>query len=790
MATDTADTLLQNMLNQQAPQRKESADTLLQNMIAGVRTDIPSTPETRSLSQAEIDQKFARLSGTLPSPEPPQKQRRLRVKGVPQDSLVSHREAVRKQAFDELIADGHSVEDITSALAFQEATKPPSRAFQIAGTVAAGVAAGQAIPGPFDEALGLGVGARRLLTARKLTRGQRAIRGAARAGIEGLGGVGGHAVDVAIDPDRDFTLKNAAGVFAEETTLSGATELLSPVGRVIIGGSRRTLIPGAEALSEGLAKKGRELGIKNVDLVASQATDNRIVRHFESFAEGGILDPGLVQSRVGRQAKVAGEQIKDAVNEIAPLTRRMSERDLSIFVKDVVESRGNAQALYVGRKFDEAKSVIGEGKIVDLGPSGVGAAKIIDETEQALDIGITPASSHISTGLERGPDFVPTRVSENRFSMNVGRRRVFGAPEEMLARREVDLAGRVKRGVITTDQATEELQRFTRSMIDLPVGEEAARLVDWDTGADMLSRIKRALRVAEAPLTANPQAVGELKRVQTILQNSMNKAAREHGGLEGLRKWENARRLYAAKENLFGAEWIKKLVKELPNKPGASKAIFESEQNIRQARKMMGPGNFQVVKRAWLESVTRDAALANATKSKVSGELADPLGRHILNTLDAMDPNALKQAYSAKELKTIRDAALTMDLVQGSPDAGVTLKYLQGVAIAGAATSLLTDFGETRAGGVIDPLSKGVLIGPAVLSLLLTRKSFNDILKAGLQAPKGSRLAVNLQARLFKNILQARRDVARNRREATEDKPLKTKRVDPRQLRGFGGRGF
>ncbi len=759
------------------PREQPLEQRLGQRFELGINTNIPSTPQTRSLSQIEIDEKFARLRGTLPSDKPSQGQRRFRVKGVPQDSLVSHQEALRKQAFDDLIADGHSIEDITSALAFQEATKAPSRAFQTLGTVAMGLIAGQAIAGPFDEALGLGIG------LRKLTTGQRVLRGAARAGIEGLGGVAGHGIDVAIDPDRDFTLKNATGVFAQETALSGATEFLSPIGKTIIGGSKRTLIPGAEKLSEGLAKKGRELGVKNVELVASQATDNRIIRQFESFAEGGILDPGLVQSRVKRQAKVAGELIKDSIDEIAPLTRQMSERDLNIFIKDVVESRGNAQSLYVGRKFDETKKLIGEGKVVDLGESGVGAAKIIDETEQALNIGRTPASSHVSTALEAGPDFVPTRVSENRFSMNIGRRKVFGAPEEMLARRETDLANRVQKGVMTQEQAATELERFTRSMIDLPVGDEAARLVDWDTGADMLSRIKRALRVAEDPLSANPQAVGELKRLTRVVHRGMEQAARENGGLKAVQSWQNARALYAAKEDLFGAQWIKKLVKELPNKPGGTKAIFESEENVRQARKMMGPGNFQVVKRAWMETVAREASLANATKSKISGGLSEPLGRHILNTLDAMDPGTLKQAYSATELKTIRDAALTMDLVQASPGAGVSLKYLQGVAIAGAATSLFTNFEDTPAGGIIDPLAKGVLIGPAVLSLLLTRKSFNDLLKAGLKAPKGSRLAINLQARLFRNILQARKDVAKNKRDAVEDKSLKTRRVDLR-LRG------
>ena len=160
-----------------------------------------------------------------------------------------------------------------------------------------------------------------------------------------------------------------------------------------------------------------------------------MIRNFEGFIEDPLLDPGVIQSKLARQKKVAGELIKDAVDDIAPLTRQMSERDLSVFIKDVVESRGNAKSLYVGREFDKAKVFIGEGKVVDLGPGGIGAAKIVDESEQALGIGKSAVSSHAATALERGPDFVPTRIIENRFSMNVGKRRVFGVPEEMLARR-------------------------------------------------------------------------------------------------------------------------------------------------------------------------------------------------------------------------------------------------------------------------------------------------------------------------------------------------------------------
>lgn len=286
-------------------------------------------------------------------------------------------EMSRREAFAELKGMGFDNDQITAALAYEEGLKTISKAPQTIGSFAAGIAAGQLIPGPIDEAA---------LTTRFLY-------GVSKAGIAAAGGVAGKAAQVLADPDAEFNAGELKKVFGEEFIYEGASLGLAPIGKRIIGGAKKTLIPGAKTLGRKLTDAGRKLGIKT-HLLPAQASEHSLIDTIQGIGENSLIGSDSVFQFKRGQLKTAENIVEGLSEELVEGASKRSIDDVASLVYDAIEEGGrshSATARILYKSVDE----VAKGASVDLRPVKKLAREILEKANKAGRIGQTPASLNL-----------------------------------------------------------------------------------------------------------------------------------------------------------------------------------------------------------------------------------------------------------------------------------------------------------------------------------------------------------------------------------------------------------
>lgn len=286
-------------------------------------------------------------------------------------------EKKRRNAFAELQKMGFDNEQIAAALAYEKGIKPISKTPQTIGSFAAGIAAGQLIPGPIDEAA---------LTTRFLY-------GAGKAGIAATGGVAGKAIQILADPDAEFNAVELAKVFGEEYIYEGATLGLAPIGKKIIGGAKKTLIPGMERLSRRLTDAGRKIGIRT-RLLPAQASENSLIDTIFGIGENSLIGSDVVFQFKKGQLKTAEKIIEGLADEIVEGASKSSIDDVASLVYDIIEEKGIAHSA-AARILYKSVDDVTKGATVDLRPVKTLAKEILEKATKAGRIGQTPASLNL-----------------------------------------------------------------------------------------------------------------------------------------------------------------------------------------------------------------------------------------------------------------------------------------------------------------------------------------------------------------------------------------------------------
>ena len=291
--------------------------------------------------------------------------------------LHSYEEAYRREAFAELKGMGFTKEQIASALAYEEALKPPSKLPQSIGAFAGGILAGQLIPGPVDEAA---------LTTKF-------IHGLSKAGIAATGGVIGKMAQIYADPDAKFHARELGKVFGEEFIYEGATLGLAPVGRKIIGGAKKTLIPGAEKLSRKLTDAGRKLGIKT-RLLPAQASEQSLIDTIQGIGENSLIgSDALFQFKKG-QLKTAENIIEGLSDEIVKGASERSIDDVADLVFDAIEEGGIAHSTAARVLYKSVDETTQQAK-VNMASSKILAKEMLNKSQKAGHIGYTATSRNL-----------------------------------------------------------------------------------------------------------------------------------------------------------------------------------------------------------------------------------------------------------------------------------------------------------------------------------------------------------------------------------------------------------
>lgn len=358
--------------------------------------DRPEPQPLREEFQGLLEQLGGRLPSTGALPPGIRPGTIAAEKGASGKSLLRREESRRRTAFQKLQEAGHSIDEITGALAFEQAVKPPSRALRTAGTVVGGLVAGQLIPGPVDE----------IALATKL------VRGAGKAGIAAAGGVAGEAAQIAIDPDREFNraeLAKLPGVFAEEAALEAVTLGAGAVGKRLIGGVKKGIIPGAQEMSEELAREGRRLNVKTpTRFLPAQFSENRTIDTVQGIGENSLIGSDVVFQYKKGQLKAATSLVDKLSDTVSAGSRARSSDEMASLLVDAIEQNGNAHRVAAGELYAALDESVA-GTVVDLSASKKVANEMIKRAAKAGNIGTSEASqgmlNKVANQLENSVDF-------------------------------------------------------------------------------------------------------------------------------------------------------------------------------------------------------------------------------------------------------------------------------------------------------------------------------------------------------------------------------------------------
>lgn len=377
----TTEELLGQLRGNQQAQAPNSTDLLSQ-----LRREQPQPPAGINLqpllssfrNQREVQQLQRQLGGRLPTqgalPQFTQPFGGTFGGAAIGSQQIRQREIQRRDAFRKLLNLGFSSEEISGALAFEQAIKPPSRLPQTAGALAGTLALGRFIPGPIDD----------------IAIGARLLRGGAQAAAAGAGGIAGKALQVAADPDEEFNFNELAKVFGEEAAFEAVTLGLAPIGKKIIGGARRTAIAGGERLSKRLTEAGRRMGIKSRFLPA-QFSDNQLIDTLQGIGENSLVGSNAVFQFKRGQVAIATDMIEGLSETISRGAKDRSLDEMASLVIDAVEDKGLMHGVVASKLFG-AVDVASAGAKVDMRPVKALANKITTRAAKAGNIGQTETS--------------------------------------------------------------------------------------------------------------------------------------------------------------------------------------------------------------------------------------------------------------------------------------------------------------------------------------------------------------------------------------------------------------
>jgi hypothetical protein len=356
----TLDELLQQTSFEQTAPIK-SLDDLLTETESPSTFNQPAQPE----DPASVEL-FNQLGGKLPSTKfPPQFLESATGFNVPSPKF--RREVDRRKAFNEIIRQGGSPEQIKLVLETQDKIKgiPIGRtAGGIGGALAATAIAGRFIPGPIDDAA--------------------ILAGLIAAGGAGAGGVAGKAAQVGLEEKRLISSREALSAFATEAAFEGGGRAAVLGAKALFSPIIRKIVPEAAALVDDFAKVGGTFSPTELD-------DRWTLRAAESISRGGIGSGELFTRFEKEQGTAAVEFARGIVDSISEGVARQSPQEIGdIFAQGISRPGGRVLNL-----FDELIDPLYK-RIDDIG----GGATVSTKTLKAF------ARKHLSTDTRLNGQFL------------------------------------------------------------------------------------------------------------------------------------------------------------------------------------------------------------------------------------------------------------------------------------------------------------------------------------------------------------------------------------------------
>jgi hypothetical protein len=555
------------------------------------------------------------------------------------------------------------------------------------------------------------------------------LRGAGKATIAGLGGTAGKAIQSFTDPDVDFNFRELAKTFGEETAYEAVALGLAPIGRKLLKPVKRSDVAGIQKLERKLIERGKKLGIETpTTFLPAEFSDIQLIDTIQGIGEGSLIGSDILFRYKKGQLKAAASLVKEVPELISKGALTRSSDDVAALLIDAVENNNRLHKTLANRFYTEVANEMAS-EPVDITKLHATATKMLDRFKKAKNIGVSPASRKL---VRQIASFKP-------------------------------------------DEAT------------------GLVLSEYGAAQDMISGMKDIIRQGSSKLTPDPKAVGTAKHLVGIADDAMNEATKRVSPRVHKMKRQADTFFRWGKETLNN-KTLRSLTNQLSDpslsKPDVANVIFKSRNNIMRVKNAVGKKAFQKAKGSWLRNIVQDSMVPDPKDIKGIGE---PVGMKVLKKFNGVGQDTLDAAFTKAEQEVIRENARIMALMQAKTGGHAgALRFVQGAALAGVATGPL--LGE-QVGKKTTRASSAILVGPAVLGRLMATPGFGKWLKEGFEAPKGSQQSIALTARLIRNIFQARKEINEEREELrrqkrTQELTEKVRQPIPRELRGFGGRGF
>lgn len=600
--------------------------------------------------------------------------------------------------------------------------------------------------------------------------------------------------------DLGFTTDEIVGALAFEEAIKPPSKLPQTAGSIAATIALSKAIPGPAddiALGARLLRGTARTTAAGLGAVAGKAlqdiadpdADFNFERLLPVFGEEAAIEAvTLGLSPVAK--KIIGGAKRTAIEGGQRLGKRLTEAGRKIGIKTrFLPAQFSENQLIDTLQGIGENSLVGSNTIFQFKRGQLKAAtSLVDELSETISRGAKNRS------LDEMASLTIDAVEDRGLAHSVTASKLFGAVDVASVGAKVDLrpvknlakdisARAARAGNIgQTDTSLNMLKRLTDDIDDL---------TSFETAQDIRSGLLDILRKGQSKVTPDPKSVGIVKRITPEVDAAMSQAAR-NAGPEVEPLWRRANQFWKAGRKRFNNKLINKLMRDLPERPEVITKVFRpgGTKTVLRVKKAVGAKTFQELKGTYIEHIVRESSKIDPSALAGAG---DSVGNKILKQFNGLGDSTLKVAFTPTEIQAVQDSARILGLVQAKTggQAGA-LRFVQGTALAGIVAAPFIP-GERVGEGVT--LASGVLLlGPAVLSRLMVNPKFARLLSEGFKAKAGTQQAVALGARLARNVLQARREINRERRKKQLELERQSRAirpaVQPQQLRGFGGRGF
>ena len=273
----------------------------------------PSAPDAKSPSTTDTDALFSQLGGRLPaSAQILASQTTGEIAQdidipIPKLAVMGEKrkqeEIGRRTAFTGLIREGFTVPQLELSLRTEKVLKAKEgiRVGKFIGGTAAGLVAGQLVPGPADELL--------------LLKAAMAALGA------GAGGAAGEAVQTALEEKRLINRKEALRAFTEEALFEAGGRAVALGGKAILSPFIKRTVPEAAALVDDFAKVGGTFSPTELD-------ERFTLRTGEAFARGSFGTEKIFQDFEEKQGKAVVSFARNIIDSIGDGVARQTPEEI------------------------------------------------------------------------------------------------------------------------------------------------------------------------------------------------------------------------------------------------------------------------------------------------------------------------------------------------------------------------------------------------------------------------------------------------------------------------------